>query len=259
MVVNNVHVQYFHKIKNNKEVLLLDMNTKFKAPFWDTKEAILINSCGMVGCMQVIFLIGVSISKLSISTSDESLLFFTLTPVFDIFVMIFKFLKTSFWVREINHAVNLTSSQNFFIEMMVKRGYTLDQNEFHVTCGPSLLPEKAFQFLQLGLCILEFRTQLGHWLEGVKVGGGRGSTSNKLKGSQEHKTVEIFHLALYCNPLTDAVGSTSMELGKNQLFSSLRQETADDTNDQITYFLQPMNVFLKLMVHTISLFRSPFP
>jgi hypothetical protein len=96
-------------------------------------------------------------------------------------------------------------------------------------------------------------------LEGVKVGGGRGSTSNKLKGSQEHKTVEIFHLALYCNPLTDAVGSTSMELGKNQLFSSLRQETADDTNDQITYFLQPMNVFLKLMVHTISLFRSPFP
>jgi hypothetical protein len=61
--------------------------------------------------------------------------------------------------------------------------------------------------------------------------------------------VEIFRLALYCNPLTDAVGSTSMELGKNQLFSSLRQETAEDTNDQIIYFLRPMNVFLKLMVN----------
>jgi hypothetical protein len=184
------------------------------------------------------------------------LLFFTLTPVFDIFVTIFKFLKTSFWVREI---VNLTSSHNFVIEMMVKRGYTLHQNGFHVTCGPTLLPQKAFQFLQLGLCILEFRTQLGHWLEGVRVGGGRASTSDKLKGNREHKTVEIFQLALYCNPLTDAVGSTSMELGKNRLFSSLRQETAEDTNDQIIYFLRPTNVFLKLMVHTISLFCSLLP
>jgi ribosomal protein L19E len=77
----------------------------------------------------------------------------------------------------------------------------------------------------------------------------RASTSDKLKGNREHKTVEIFQLALYCNPLTDAVGSTSMELGKNRLFSSLRQETAEDTNDQIIYFLRPTNVFLKLMVN----------
>ncbi len=196
MVVNNVHVQYFHKIKNN-EVLLLDKNTKFKAPFWDTKEAILRNSCGMVGCMQVIFSIGVSISKLSISTSDESLLFFTLTPVFDIFAMIFKFLKTSFWVREINHAVNLTSSQNFFIEMMVKRGYTLDQNEFHVTCGPSLLPQKAFQFLQLGLCILEFRTQAwaligrseGWWWQGFHKRQIKGQSRAQNSGNISSCTV----------------------------------------------------------------------
>ncbi|KAG0604647.1 hypothetical protein M758_10G186100 [Ceratodon purpureus] len=72
------------------------------------------------------------------------------------------------------------------------------------------------------------------------AGGG------KVRGSQEHKVVEVKQLAMYWNPHSHPLGA-SLEATDNQIISVLRRE--EDTPDKVVYLLRPTDVTLKLLLN----------
>lgn len=74
----------------------------------------------------------------------------------------------------------------------------------------------------------------------------RSAGGGKVRGSQEHKVVEVKQLAIYWNPQSHPLGA-SLEATDNQIISVLRRE--EDTSDKVVYLLRPTDVTLKLLVY----------
>lgn len=73
----------------------------------------------------------------------------------------------------------------------------------------------------------------------------RSAGGGKVRGSQEHKVVEVKQLAMYWNPQSHPLGA-SLEAKDNQIISVLKRE--EDTPGKVVYLLRPTDVTLKLLV-----------
>lgn len=78
----------------------------------------------------------------------------------------------------------------------------------------------------------------------------RSAGGGKVRGSQEHKVVEVKQLAMYWNPQSHPLGS-SLEAKDNQIISVLKRE--EDAPGKVVYLLRPTDVTLKLLVYILLL------
>lgn len=85
------------------------------------------------------------------------------------------------------------------------------------------------------------------------VAAYRSAGGGKVRGSQEHKVVEVKQLALYWNPHSHPLGA-HLNATDNPIVNVLRRE--EDTPDKVVYLLRPTDVTLKLLVHILLCSRS---
>lgn len=78
----------------------------------------------------------------------------------------------------------------------------------------------------------------------------RSTGGGKVRGSQEHKVVEVKQLAMYWNPQSHPLGA-SLEAKDNQIINVLKRE--EHTPGKVVYLLRPTDVTLKLLVCKLSL------
>ena len=166
--------------------------------------------CGLI---QVMFLVGLTLSALTVSTSDASFAGYVAKSAK---LHIYSYVLLVYLAFGFAHeSIFLVMSSSCFIEVIDE--VTFRSNKLH-------------DMFLLMMIMFDCRS----------AGGG------KVRGSQEHKVVEVKQLAMYWNPHSHPLGA-SLEATDNQIISVLRRE--EDTPDKVVYLLRPTDVTLKLLVH----------